>query len=311
MLTLEEVQYQIENQLFHNRNKSLFYTLANGDFVLEPSEETLTMLKHKSKELSDFITAAKDDSNYQDLLDFVVEKNVKLFLKANQYLNFNDEDLRELEGVYRLLFNQLQQLGAQTELSDSEVDNLFRAHYENLQSFLLQTNGEDLFKKYKESSDILSIQCAEYQSEFQIELLNIDLTMIQEPILDVGCGSQAHLVEFLRANGIEAYGIDRGIDSSNYLFNQNWLEYNFKPNTWGTIISHMAFSNHFMHHHLRPDGDFETYAKKYMEILQSLKCEGSFLYGPSLSFIEEILMSSNQPYSIEFMENTTKITKLK
>ncbi|MCC3380667.1 class I SAM-dependent methyltransferase [Paenibacillus sp. UY79] len=269
------------------------------------------MLKHKSKELSDFITAAKDDSNYQDLLDFVVEKNVKLFLKANQYLNFNDEDLRELEGVYRLLFNQLQQLGAQTELSDSEVDNLFRAHYENLQSFLLQTNGENLFKKYKESSDILSIQCAEYQSEFQIELLNIDLTMIQEPILDVGCGSQAHLVEFLRANGIEAYGIDRGIDSSNYLFNQNWLEYNFKPNTWGTIISHMAFSNHFMHHHLRPDGDFETYAKKYMEILQSLKCEGSFLYGPSLFFIEEILMSSNQPYSIEFMENTTKITKLK
>ena len=67
------------------------------------------------------------------------------------------------------------------------------------------------------------------------------------------------------------------------------MDFSFVPGHWGTIISNLGFSNHFRHHHLRNDGDYLDYARKYMEILQSLKPGGAFYYAPDLPFIESYL----------------------
>jgi hypothetical protein len=67
------------------------------------------------------------------------------------------------------------------------------------------------------------------------------------------------------------------------------LEYNYGDQQWGTIISNLGFSNHFRHHNLRNDGDFVTYAKTFMNILQSLRLGGSFFYAPDLPFVEKYL----------------------
>jgi hypothetical protein len=72
----------------------------------------------------------------------------------------------------------------------------------------------------------------------------------------------------------------------------------------------MAFSNHFIHHNLRADGDFEIYAKKYMEILKSLKLGGRFIYAPSLSFMEEILISSTGSYAVKTKKHSTQVTRI-
>lgn len=56
--------------------------------------------------------------------------------------------------------------------------------------------------------------------------------------------------------------------------------------TWGTVISHLAFSNHAIHHYLRRDGVDLDYARRYMEIRASLRPGGSFCYAPSLPFLE-------------------------
>ena len=59
----------------------------------------------------------------------------------------------------------------------------------------------------------------------------------------------------------------------------------------------MAFSNHFLHHHLRRYGHPERYAQRYMHILAALKPGGSFCYTPGLPFIEDLLPSDR--YRVE------------
>jgi hypothetical protein len=56
-------------------------------------------------------------------------------------------------------------------------------------------------------------------------------------------------------------------------------------------MSNLSFALHFTNHNLREDGDYIAYSKKYMEILNSLKINGSFYYAPSLPFIETYLPS--------------------
>jgi len=131
--------------------------------------------------------------------------------------------------------------------------------------------------------------CEEYTAEFQLALLGLDFSDLKEPVLDVGCGPNACLVEALRDHGVEAYGLDRLMSESSYIYASDWLDFQFAPAAWGTIISNMAFSNHFWHHHLRMDGQHVAYARKYMEMLQSLKQGGKFVYAPGLPFIERFL----------------------
>jgi hypothetical protein len=59
--------------------------------------------------------------------------------------------------------------------------------------------------------------------------------------------------------------------------------------SWGTILSHMAFSNHFLFHHLYKHGSPNEYAQAYMAILSALEPGGSFYYAPGLPFIEQFL----------------------
>jgi len=71
----------------------------------------------------------------------------------------------------------------------------------------------------------------------------------------------------------------------------------------------------FQHHHLRSDGNFIGYAKKYMDILSSLKIGGNFHYAPDLPFVEQYL--DNDKYQVtkhsigNYEFKSTKIKRLK
>ncbi len=69
----------------------------------------------------------------------------------------------------------------------------------------------------------------------------------------------------------------------------DWLEAPLEPGAWGTVISHMAFSNHFQFHHRYRHGSVEPYARRYMAVLRALRPGGSFCYAPGLPFIEAYL----------------------
>ena len=159
-----------------------------------------------------------------------------------------------------------------------------------------------------------SVTCSEYSAALQSEILYLKDIQLSEPILDIGCGKTANLVKYLRGKGFEAYGIDRFSDDSFFIEKTDWLAFDYGNEKWGTIVSNLGFSNHFVHNHLREDGDFIGYAKKYMEILHSLKVGGCFCYAPDVPFIEKSLDRKAFLIKKHHIENlsfqTTIITKL-
>jgi hypothetical protein len=129
---------------------------------------------------------------------------------------------------------------------------------------------------------------AEYSAELQLDLLGLTDQAWREPIVDLGCGFDAQLVQHLRERGLAATGIERRARAP-FVLAKDWFDVRFEPESLGTVISHLAFSLQFLHHHWHPGDRAYDYARKYMEILRSLVRGGRFCYAPGLPFIEDIV----------------------
>jgi hypothetical protein len=137
---------------------------------------------------------------------------------------------------------------------------------------------------------------------------------LRQPILDLGCGMETTLVDKLILRGLEVFGLDQYHSTRTNIFCGNWLEFDFQQREWGTIFSHMAFSNHF-NRAVVSASNIKLFASKLNEILYSLAQGGSFVFSPSIQEIERLISSND--FFIEKYENvagvrmldTTKITK--
>lgn len=264
-------QDNIDQQFEFNQGKNLFYNgILNS---LRFSQETLDAIEN-----IDLI-----DSDSENLLiDYLTNRAIQEFCKINQYYTFDNQAQIMLRNLYVDLFKNIKD-------HKTSIDLIAAKHYDNLIKWLQETN---LFaeKIYNSKGELIeSVACSEYSPELQMEILQIDINNIIEPVLDIGCGRQGNLVLYLRQKGIEAYGFDRFAYNNSFLTNSDWFEYKFEKEKWGTITSNLGFSNHFQHHHFRNDGNFVDYAKKYMDILNSLKIGGSFHYAPDIPFIEQYI----------------------
>jgi hypothetical protein len=132
------------------------------------------------------------------------------------------------------------------------------------------------------------VVCSEYAVTLQRDALGLGDERLTPPILDLGCGRAAGLVRALRAEGLEATGLDREAPADVAIAG-DWLTFPFGQERWGTIVSHQAFSLHFLHHHLAQGAEAYAYARAYMAALRSLKIGGRFVYAPGLPFIESML----------------------
>lgn len=224
----------------------------------------------------------QDDVVIDSLIQYSMDKVLEEFYRVNQYYNFTEQSKKDLRAIYSGLFDSIK--GENVEESELSIK-----HCHNLRLWL-QTNNpfaEKIYPPHKNKVD--TVPCFEYSPDLQLDLLQIDLSSIAEPVLDIGCGKNANLVKYLRQNDIIAFGIDRYPTGYSCVRNTDWLDYDYGKMRWGTIISNLGFSNHFLHHHLRQDGDYLMYARKYMQIIGSLKVGGSFHYAPDLPFIEQYL----------------------
>jgi hypothetical protein len=264
-------QVIIEKQFKFNQGKNLFYSgIVNS---LSFSAETLNLTKR--------IDSIDSDSE-RLLIDYLTNRAIEEFCTINQYYTFDKEARLILRNIYAELYSNVKK-------HRSSVDSIAENHYDNLIKWLQDTNSF-AEKIYNSKGEIIeSVACSEYSAELQFEILQIELKQIIEPVLDIGCGRQGNLVLSVRRTGIDAYGFDRFACENPFLSNSDWFEYKFEKDKWGTITSNLGFSNHFQHHHIRNDGNFIDYARRYMDILSSLKVGGSFHYAPDLPFIEQYL----------------------
>lgn len=135
------------------------------------------------------------------------------------------------------------------------------------------------------------VVCAEYAPELQLGVLGLALEELREPVLDVGAGRDARLVRELRAAGKDAHALDREADTALGV-RADWLEFDYGVARWGSIVSHLAFSLHFLHQHLRSEYEAARYAHAYMRMLRALTPGGLLAYAPGLPFIEGHLAPS-------------------
>ena len=275
------IQEGLDAQFQANGDRSLFFRGA-----VKPTRRLKTLLTQQHAEVARFLDGL-DAAAGQALCTRLADESLTRFMRANQYLDFRARDRQALEACYAKLLEAIAH-----PLTPAEVEALMAAHYSRLREFLIRTNGEDAFTPYRHSPELPVVPCAEYRAELQLELLGLTLETLREPVLDLGCGASASLVTFLRARGVEAFGLDRMGGSAPHLLRGNWLDVAFAPRAWGTIVSHMAFSNHFWHHQLRRDGAMEAYLRKFREILAALQDGGRFVYAPGLPEAEDGLVAS-------------------
>jgi hypothetical protein len=291
---MDNFKKSIDKQIASNQGKNLFP---------EGATQTLQFIQGTKNAIETAGDFPEEQVNV--LIDYATDKALQEFCRVNQYYTFNSGSRQLLRDKYAELFLNIRNKKVSAE-------SIREIHFRNLQKWLQQTNpfAEKLYLLIEE--ELKPVPCAEYSAAFQLEILQLDLSRIPEPVLDIGCGRQGNLVKYLRGEGIEAVGFDRLPDDLTYLTSADWSEYDYGTSKWGTIISNLGFSNHFHHHHVREDGDFLKYAKTYMEILRSLKPGGCFHYAPDLPFIEVYLSSDLYQLSNQsIVKESFKSTKVK
>lgn len=215
-------------------------------------------------------------------------------VQNNQYISLTNKTINAINGIYKELIIKLQLI------SDNEnvrlyIDEIVNVHRNKLVNAITNNNSEN-------SIEQLFIPCAEYTGEFQNEILRLDSNQLLDPILDIGCGNKYELVKLLRRNGYKyVYGLDQYVSLDEKIICSNWFDFKFLENTWGCIIAHMSFTNHFRRVVINNERTIRKFENKYNEILRSLKINGMFVYTPSVKSIEDKV--DNGKYTISYYRN--------
>jgi hypothetical protein len=296
------IENSIKQQLEANRSKNLLYENVEQSMEIDPGflaalEELLNSSRGENK----------PENISPEVIAFAAQALLKKLYSVNQYLSVSDEKVGELKEIYRQTWL--------TMLKTGNVRTVLRqVHYPALASWVAALYPKEFRKRLKYSPEVGHVVYEEYSAKLQIELLQMDVAELKQPVLDIGCGSQANLVRHLRSLGIEAFGFDRQLEIYEpYLEQGDWFEYPFEVGKWGSIVSNMAFSNHLNYAYRHDVAQLEQYLLKMKDIIEALAAGGSFYYAPALPFVEDHLaperfkVECEQPADNLFVSIVTKI----
>ena len=259
------------------------------------NEETKKNILHILQENLFLYQGINTEEKIQSLTGSLYNYLVMECVQNNQYISLSKDTINALNTLYRDLIVRLRGISIGGKASQHDLESIVHHHRMKLIS-VLQCNA------YNKDQEQLFFPCAEYSGSFQFNLLHLGDNEIKQPILDVGCGKKHQLLTYLQKKGYDdLYGIDQYHNNGHRIFCDNWLEYQFLPSTWGTIIAHMSFSNHFRRSLINQDSDTQLYTKKYLELLDSLLCGGCFVYSPSVRPVEKEL--DTEKYSVTYFPN--------
>jgi hypothetical protein len=302
--------YQVDPEFLKVDSESLEFIITNRDGIISVLE---------NPQLS------------ANLLDLFVEEAIRYTYERNQFIHLDDQEKQVFTAIYQDYLKGIREIIAASpdlERLEKNLSQLIENHFRRLSKNITRFFDPQADQNIQENLILKKAICSEYSPDLQMEILGINLKTLKEPVLDIGCGQSGKLVKYLNSNGIDAYGVDRLTDQDNKLIQSDWFDMPLLPESWGTILSHMAFSNHFHFHHRYQNGQPETYARIYIKILQSLKHGGAFHYSPGLPFIEQFLppevyrvkrmrldlANKNQLHTLQSFEDDTwyvaKITKI-
>ncbi|MCM5554144.1 hypothetical protein [Pleomorphomonas sp. NRK KF1] len=205
-------------------------------------------------------------------------------LDRYQYMRPSAQDRARVLDSYRAMTDVIADA---TDEPEGSAGTALGAHHDRLQDITL-----GMLRSVGALDDVLNGAapiCRQYSPSLQCEILGLTGDDLTGPLLDIGCGEAAELVGFLRSQGYPAWGIDRLASDHGQAMPGDWFSPPTAPGGWRTIVAHLSFSLHFVHAHLHSGSEAKRYAIAYMTILDRLQPGGSFLYAPSLPFVERLL----------------------
>ena len=303
--TYKLIEQSILERYDLNWDKTLkdVYELHSGFLQIEP------VVKFSFEHRESILEVLNQSETFNSILNLFVTKTLEFTYNSNQFINMGDEGKKELTRIYTLHLLNIKSV-LEKELTYKELEHqinfLMAEHFQRLRDNIIRYFDNEVTSDVYENVILKNAVCEEYSPVFQIKILGIDLNNIENPILDIGCGKSGGLVKYLIDHGYEAVGIDRIVDKEKFLVEADWLTFNYDCRKWGTIISQMSFTNHFIFNHLYKKGVPENYAQTYRKIIDSLSVNGSFYYTPALPFIEKYLQSEKFFISYNRFEQTIK-----
>lgn len=271
--------------LQHRLNESAHTTLRDivtGVPALRQISKPLSRLLSRHQEIIRAELSSK--TARQTLAVDMASGFLKYLFSRYQYIRPSAYDRKCIIDTYRNIAR-----AASDNANDlsSSIENIIGAHHDRLQEITIgMLSSVGALEDVVHGSDPI---CRQYSPMLQYEILGLTDDDLTGPALDIGCGEAAELVDFLRARGCLAWGIDRLAPSRNYTMRGDWFDLPAIDGGWRTIVAHLAFSLHFVHAHLHSDSEAKRYAAAYMAILKRLQPGGSFIYAPGLPFIESLL----------------------
>ena len=270
----------LQNQQTLNERKNLLHSQAEQLMELDPT--FLAALE----ELITSPTIHLSDTQLDEISTYAANALIERIYSTNQYIQIDSTSRALLSSIYRESWLKLK------ESNDIEL-TLRDHHYPRLRSFLGGLYPQSISDSLRSTVALGQVTSSEYSADFQMRLLRIEPLSIKEPILDIGCGKESHLVRYLRSLTLEAFGIDRSTpQGTDYLLNADWFTYDLSTFKWGTIISNLSFANHAVYASRYDRGQSTKYIDRYTEILSSLAPGGSFTYAPAVDYLESAIDSS-------------------
>lgn len=268
-----------------NRSKNLLYSNVEQTMDIDPSflAALEKLLDSPGREKPIDVSSAN--------ISFAAQALLKRLYSVNPYILVNDQKVEALEEIYRQTWQvMIRTRNVQTTLREY--------HYPNLSQWLATLYPKEFRKHLRNKPEVGYVVNEEYTAEFQMDVFRLDVLQMKPPLIDIGCGSQAHLVRYLRSQGVDAYGFDRHLEvHAPYLEQSDWFAYPFQKSHWGTILSNMAFTNHMNYALIHDVSQLEPYLLTLKDILESLATGGSFYYAPALPAIEDRL--APETYRVE------------
>ncbi len=234
------------------------------------------------------LAVMQDPDRFNEILAYCLMLTKQFIYHYNQFVQLDKNDEKNISVLHRTLFRAAgNELAKEQNLEEMEAGlmNILRDFFKEIKELFF-----NLFKDNQTKELLKQTLNYQYSPSLQLDVLGIEPAKLQQPVLDFGCGYSGRLVKYLNDRNIKTVGIDREVEDGKNLIKADWLVFQLPADLWGTVISHLAFSNHFIFNHLYKNGTPEQYARVYMNILASLKKGGAFYYAPGLPFIEEHLL---------------------
>lgn len=284
----EKTVSTIQKRYLENQNATLQQVYDLDTTFTFPQQWEIDFSYKYRKEISEILDLPE---YFDQFVQLFLESTLRFTVEHNQFISLTTQNIDDLKILYQKYVTSIRDF-----LHQETSYFVFKTHYQ----FLLLQHFNDLHHQLKNITPEpirpallnVNVVCAEYDPKLQLEIMNINLKKIKQPVLDIGCGAAANLIHYLTELGISCLGIDQLCENTVNTQKIDWFTFSQQPNTWGTIISHMAFSHHFQFNHLNPCGNPNQFALKYKKYLDSLKIGGSFYYTPQLPFIEQFLEST-------------------